>query len=192
MAKKSSINGFLGKFNRANAPYLFVGGVVILSIATLVMVISQPETMRPVAKSSARTLYLRAAAQKLSKGSIVEVTVMADSGEAKISAVQAKIAYPADKLLFFGIRQSATFPVEAATNTATPGVILLGRGTALGSPGVVGQNEVVTVSFQVLTDDASMALLKLDPGFSMMVQASDNANILDGTSGTYLQTNVVP
>lgn len=187
MATRNSFKKLFKKVNANNAAYIFVGGIVVLSLATLMMVITQPDEARTVAnQSTGRKLYLAAPAQNLSKDSIIDVQVMADSGEAKVNAVQAKIEYPADKLLFYGIRQSAAFPVEAATNTATPGIIMVGRGTELGSAGISGKNEVVTLSFKVIADSADAAALRFDREVSMLVQAADNSNILAGATGTYL------
>jgi hypothetical protein len=189
MATKSSFSRIFRKLDSVSAAYLFVGGIVVLSMATLIMVIAQPDVVRNSSRATENKLYFSVPSHKLDRDSVFDVQVMADSGTTNVNAIQARIEYPADKLLFYGIRQSAAFPVEAATSTATPGTILIGRGTELGSSGVSGKNEIVTLSFKVLDDSVESSLIKFDPASSMLVKATDNTNILAGTTGVYLHAD---
>jgi hypothetical protein len=184
MAQKFLQKPFIKKVLAINPSSAYLVLVIVLSVATLGLISLQPSSAASSRTVSlANSLYLVPSRERPNKGGTVDIKLMANSGQDTVNAVQTKVIYPADKLEFYGIQEGSAFPVVAATNAATPGEILIGRGAELGSEGTAGQHEVLTLTFKVLEDNVGSSQLRIDRGFSMLVRSSDNANILAETLG---------
>lgn len=114
-------------------------------------------------------------------GSNVDVIISSDSGTDLVDAVQASVTYDATQLRYVSMSEGSAFPVVAATSTATPGLIRIGRATTA-SNAVRGNNTILTLTFKVLGGTGTTNLA-FDPAFSFIVGSTDNVNILNASTG---------
>jgi hypothetical protein len=83
--------------------------------------------------------------------------------------------YDAAVLEFVSMSEGGVFPVVAATDTRTPGVIRVAR--AIADADVSGDKPIVTISFKVIGTTGSGAI-GFDKAYSYLVRSSDNKDIL--------------
>lgn len=155
---------------------------------------SSDKVVAPAATATAEpvsTLDLQPqAAANTEAARTVQAQVVADSGSDAVNAVQAKVTYPADKLTYEGIQEGTAFPMVLATDNKQPGVVLLARGTNLGSDGIAGQHDVATLSFKVKNGVSGPVAVSIDSSLSMLVRSGDSVNLLGISTGAKLYTNV--
>jgi hypothetical protein len=111
-------------------------------------------------------------------GDVVDVTLYEDSGPQEVNALQSSLKYPAEKLALVSITNGVVFNQEAATDTATAGLVRVARSIKPGASPVKGVKPVVTVQFKVLEDSDSPFQLSVDQATSLLVRSSDSQNIL--------------
>src|SRR3990170_3504831 len=75
------------------------------------------------------SLYLSPGSTNVYGGSTFSVSVRANTGGAKVNAVQANLTYPADKLDFLGVGTDGTSFEITAEGSGGSGSIRIGRGT---------------------------------------------------------------
>lgn len=176
--KKSSAKGGLSRSYRTN----FVASVVVGAAALIAIAIGFSTYTKPVAHTASLglgSLYLQQQkGQAVTAGSTVQVELYANSGTQPVNAVQSAIHYPSDKLEFVSVKTSSAFPQEAATDTATAGLIRLARSTGAGAPAVTGAKPVATLEFKVIKDTDAPTKLGIDMAQSLLVRSTDNKNIL--------------
>jgi len=97
--------------------------------------------------------------------------------------LQSSIKYPAEKLALVSVQNGVVFNEEAATDTATPGLVRVARSIKAGDAAVKGAKPVVTLQFKVLSDSDSPFQLSVDESASLLVRASDSQNILKADDG---------
>lgn len=113
-------------------------------------------------------------------GSNVTVTLRASTGTNPTNVVQAAVKYDPAKLQYVSIADSSVFPTVAATDTATPGLLRIARGTLPGKT-VTGDNVVATVTFKVLASGSTS--VSFDQAASMIIYSVDNTNMLSTVTG---------
>lgn len=111
-------------------------------------------------------------------GTTLKVTLYENSGNDPVNAVQSDVKYPTDKLEFVSVKSSDEFPQEAATDTATPGLVRVARSVKTQEPAVTGSKPVVTMEFRVLQNADSPLVFSIDKTGSFLVRSTDNQNIL--------------
>jgi hypothetical protein len=124
--------------------------------------------------SSVATTQSQAAPQSLPT---VTATVRTHSSAAA-NAVQIQLEYPADKLTVQSVAGSDAFPVTLASDSSQPGVIKLARGAALGSDGVSGDNNVVTITFAQKPGASGPYAISVDKPASGLAKSDDQTNLL--------------
>lgn len=127
------------------------------------------------------TMYVAPATGTHAPGATFSVALREESGTNEINSVQASLKYDAAKLEFVSLAEGTAFPFILATDTNTAGMIRVARGTELGAAGVAGDNIIATVTFKVLA--SGTANLTIDTESSLVVRASDQANVLTNTIG---------
>lgn len=113
-------------------------------------------------------------------GSNFTVTIRANTGTNPTNVVQAAVKYDPTKLQYVSIADSSVFPTVAATDTATPGLVRIARGTIAGKT-VTGDNAVVTVTFKVLASGGTS--ISIDKAASMIIYSVDNTDMLSTVTG---------
>lgn len=177
MKKSENLARFIKKPGMQHVVTAFVALVVVSSVSYF------GTQMRQGSKAATTTpgsIYMLPETGTYAPGSTVSVVVRENSGTDPVNSVQASMTYNASQMQFVSISEGTAFPTVAATSTATPGVIRVGR-AAQGAP-VAGDNAVVTVNFRVLATSGTTSLA-FDPAFSFLVRSTDSANILTGNSG---------
>lgn len=133
--------------------------------------------------STVPTIYASPDKGTIASGSILSVTLRADSGSEAVNSVQASLNYDASKLSYSSITDSDSYPLVAATSTSTPGVIRIGRGN--NDKSLTGDNAIVTINFRV-TGTSGTGTITLDKAYSALVRSSDSTDILGNVgTGTY-------
>ena len=153
--------------------WLFVAIFAVAGVATLFRVLAAP----PI-KSSAISLSVAPASQKVKNGATLELAVWEDSKSTAVNAVQADLTYPADKFDFVSIdAANSAFAVEASS-TGGDGKISIARGT---TTEVSGRQLVATVQLRarVASGKATVSFAST----SSLLSSQDNANILQQTTG---------
>lgn len=127
------------------------------------------------------TLSLSPATGTFAPNADIAVTVKVSSDVADpVNVVQASLTYNAAQLQFVSITEGTAFPVSAATQTGTPGIVRVARSTDATPTG--GNKDVLVVNFKVLASSGTAAV-SIDPAFSYIVRSTDNQNIMTGNSG---------
>lgn len=158
----------------------FVALLVVSSVAYVGTFVGKEKSKAAVPPPPPTALYLSPEAGTFAPGSTISVGVRLTSGTAPINSVQASLLYNSAQLQYVSISEGAAFPTVAATSTATPGVVRVGRAAQI-QP-ITGDNLVVTVNFKVLATSGT-STLSFDPAFSYAVRSTDNVNALASTSG---------
>jgi hypothetical protein len=130
--------------------------------------------------ASGVSIYVTPDTAPATSGSSLSVTIHENSGAEPVNSVQASLNYDSNKLQFVSITEGGSFPVIAATNTDTAGVIRIGRGNS--DTSVTGDKPVVTVNFKVVGNSGD-AVLSIDKAYSLLVSSSSNKDILQNVGG---------
>lgn len=186
-SKKSALSKKF-KANQAfwnRTPFLFYSVLVAAALVAILIGLMGYQAVKkskyPVSATATNgVLFLQALGSDGSHktGDTVEVTLYEDSGNQSVNALQAGVKYPAEKLEVVGVKTGDAFPQEAATDTATPGLLRVARSIKPGEPTVKGAKPVVTVQFKVLVDSPDPFELTIDDTSSLLVRSTDNKNIL--------------
>lgn len=126
-------------------------------------------------------LSMQADAASVSAGETINVTLYADSGTARVNAVQTSLTYNPAELQYVGMTERDSFQTVAATSVTTPGVIRLARGTLAGHS-VSGMHEIATLTFKALAG-AGATSVEFDRELSYVVRSTDNKNLLSSVTG---------
>lgn len=175
----------------------FVAAAVLLAAALLAISIgmtgyNRSDTSRQTGSSAAvqtannqASLTLKPLDHKeLAPGTVIEVGMYENSLTDPVNAVQGAIKYPADKLRVVRVTTGDTFPQEAATDTASSGLVRFARSIAPQAAPVMGEKLVVTIEFEVLkTVDVASELI-VDKQASYLVRSTDNQNILGNSTSS--------
>ncbi len=150
----------------------------------LALVVLAVSSLAPThALAGTASLYLSPGSKTLTTGATLSVAIRLSTDD-NVNAVKAVLSYPADKLDFLSVSDSGSAFNIAAKTTGGGGSVQVDRGI-IGT--VTGDVLVATVNFRVSAGSGSGSVLF--SGGSAAVRASDNANILAGTSGgTYYFT----
>jgi hypothetical protein len=136
-------------------------------------------TSEQTLKAGEASLYVEDIdAAQLEAGKVVKVGIYEDSGEETVNAVQVAVKYPSDKLTFKSLEPGSAFPVQAVTDTATPGLIRFAQNVQDNSKTAKGKQLIANVEFTV-TGKASPGDVTIDREFSLVVRSTDNKNILN-------------
>jgi hypothetical protein len=128
-------------------------------------------------RTSSVTLSLKPSSQRVAKGSTFSVDVWEDSLTNPVNAVQANLAYPADKLDFVSIDNTGSpFTVDAQSVGAN-GTIMIARGV-FGN--VSGSQLVAHIQFKAKNVN-SKATVTFTSG-SQLIASTNNVDILQTTS----------
>lgn len=181
----SKIKQAIAPLAKTQLAYLLVALLLIIAIAFLgSYFINSSDAARRT--SLPIGLYIGNGSSRITPDSTMSVTIYENSGQETVNSVQAKLVYDAKQLQYYGIAEGSAFPVVAATDVSTPGVVQIARGVAAGSAGVSYNNAVATVKFKVLPDVSGTVVLSFDSQNSFLVRSSDSTNILSGVvGGTY-------
>jgi hypothetical protein len=114
-------------------------------------------------------------------GSVIQATIIANSGADSINAVQAKIIYDASRLDFVSLEEGGILDHVATTDTTTPGVIQIARKKTDDNP-LAGMFPVVTVNFIAKRGVSGSAVVSIDAATSTLLTVRAATNILRGTS----------
>jgi len=135
--------------------------------------------------ASGGTIYLSPASGTYRSGDLVTVDIHETSGTVAINAVQTEVNYDSAKVQIVSVNEAVSFPTVAATDTSIPNIVRLARGTLVGTS-VSGDQVVATLVFKVVANSGSISL-GINNTFSLIVQASDNTNILATSTGSTFQ-----
>lgn len=122
------------------------------------------------------SLSLSSAAQTITQGQNLVVTIKVNTGGDPVNVVQANLTYPTAIFDTATISNSTSFSI-VAENTASGGTIKIGRGTF--TP-VTGTADVATITLHA--SGSGTAALNFAPG-SLVVRSTDNVNTLATSSG---------
>jgi len=118
--------------------------------------------------STPSSMTLTPATKSLNVGDSLDVSVYGDSGVDTVNAVQANLSYPTDKLDFVkSVGNQSAWPIEAQ-NTASNGVVMIGRGAT--TP-VTGKNLIATVTFKAKSAGTVQIAFVSGTG---MIRSTDN------------------
>jgi hypothetical protein len=120
------------------------------------------------------TMSLTSNATTIQTGSPLTVTLRVDSGSDFVNSVQASMNYDAAQLRFVSLSEGTSFDLVTATDTSTPGLIRIARGT---NTPVSGAQDVVTLNFTVLATSGT-ASVSFDKNYSFVVDSITNSDIL--------------
>ena len=123
-------------------------------------------------------MFLSAVGNAMKAGENLQVALYETSGKEPVNALQSAVSYPSDRMQVESVTTSEYFPQEAATDTATPGLIRIARSIRSQSAPLTGTKLVATVTFRITKDDSSAARLSIIQGRSLLVRSTDNSNIL--------------
>ena len=181
-------------FKRAKPVNLAMAGLVVVVVAAVGIsaVNSSHAARKPggggggtptpsVAQSSAQ-LYLSPAKATAANGSNVTFQVRANSGTASVNAVEADLSYPADKLDFVSIDDSASAFSIKADGSGGNGTVKIARGST--TP-VTGDQPVATVTFKAMASKGSAPLSFLSS--SALVSNTTYKSIVSATAGAVVQ-----
>ncbi len=148
---------------------------------------------RPTAAAAAgASLKLSPSSGTYEVGSLVDISMMVDTGGESINAVAATLRFPADKLQVVNPAASTSFIsiwVNAPTYSNTDGTVSFQGG--LPNPGIKTSAGVIsTISFRVKVPGT--ATLKFDPNASILRNDGQGTNILTSTSSADLTLKVPP
>jgi hypothetical protein len=122
-------------------------------------------------------LYLTGSG-KIMQGDTMVLTVVENSGRTVVNAVQANIAYPADKFEFISVESTPAFTVEAESYSEA-GYIRIARGA---QPEVSGVQAVAKIHLRVV--GTGSASIHFSDG-SAVVRSDDNTDILNGAFSSF-------
>jgi hypothetical protein len=120
-------------------------------------------------------------------GSTITVQLMENSGNDPVNAVQSAVTYPEQKLEFVSVKSGEAFPQEAATDSATKGLVRIARSIKPQTPPVQGAKPIATLEFKVLEDAQGPIQLNIDQATSLLVRSTDNQNILAPSGNSTLE-----
>lgn len=122
-------------------------------------------------------LSIEPVTQELEKNSSAAIKIYVDTAGADVNALQANLAYPADKLEFVSVDSSGSaFGIEAEASGGN-GLVKIGRGSIEPKSGKL---LVATVNFKAITGSGSAAI-SFSEGSSVL-RSSDNIDILGSTN----------
>lgn len=152
----------------------YLQSITALSIFALCWLFSSPNVF------ASGNLYLTPGSLTGGVGSNVSVSVRTNITSDTVNAVQANLAYPADKLDFVSINAaSSPFNIQAES-TGGGGTVRIARGIV--GTGISGDRLIAVVTFKVKQNTGTAAI-----GFagdSAIVSGTSNSNVLSGTTGT--------
>lgn len=173
-----------------------IGYIKLMSVAVLVAVIAvlsvigskasdNSEAARKVSSgTSTSSIYMTPASAKVPSGSSFEVKLYANSQTDPVNVVQMHVSYPASQLKLDRIAEGVAFPIVAATDTSTPGVIRLARTVASGADGVAGTQVVATLHFTALPGARGSVPITYDTAGTLVMRVSDNTNLVTSSAGS--------
>jgi hypothetical protein len=139
-------------------------------------------TPTPSTVASSAQLYLSPAKTSAASGANVTFQIHANSGTTSVNAVEADIAYPADKFDFVSIDDSASaFSIKAEASNSD-GVVKIARGS---TAALTGDQAVATVTFKAKTAKGNASLSFLST--SALVSNSTYKSIVSATAGAIVQ-----
>lgn len=164
---------------------------ILSSVAVIILVVfagnhflNTSSAARPNANISSPYLYLSPSSGRVAQGESKDVVVYVDSFLTPVNVVQVQLNYPSSKLTLDSISEGAAFPIIAATDVSTPGVVKLARSVDNAiSPSVSGANIVATLHFKVNPTATRDINLSFTNSESYIVRASDSANVLSTSVG---------
>ncbi|HEX8182882.1 MAG TPA: cohesin domain-containing protein [Candidatus Saccharimonadales bacterium] len=134
-----------------------------------------------VGAPAANSLYVSPRLASIKANDIFTVSVRTNTVD-KINTAQASIQFDPTKVQYVSVQNTSLFSQIAATDTRTPGLIRIARGTPSASP-QNGDSEVVRLTFRMLSVDGR-ATLSLDPNATLGISAADNTNVLNVISNS--------
>jgi hypothetical protein len=137
-------------------------------------------------RAAGTRLYLMPSSANVNVNATFQVAVRVDTPD-QINAVQANIAYPADKLELTGVDYAGTAFGVQAEETRTAGLVKLGRGTNAGSGSVTGDLLVATLTFKALV--AGTGDLVFAAGSAVAKDDGLGTNVLGTTEGSTITIN---
>jgi hypothetical protein len=173
----TKIRRFLKKPRIQRAVPLTLALLVVISVAAI-----GTRIFRASHAATPGTMYVTPATGTFVPGATISVAIHEDSGTDAVNAVQSTLIYSPNVLQFVSVAEGTAFPTVLATKTSTAGEVRIGRGTTAGAPGATGDNVLATVTFKVLTTTGPTAL-SINNALSLIVRASDNANIMTASVG---------
>ncbi|MEX0621421.1 MAG: hypothetical protein WD187_00295 [Candidatus Woykebacteria bacterium] len=129
---------------------------------------------------AAASMYVSPSSKTINVGDTLSVAVRVNSGTVQINAVQANLAYSADKLEFLAIDLSGTAFEQQYQNQGGSGVVKLARATT--SP-VSGDNLVAIVRFKAKA--AGTATFSFTSGSSIVRSSDNKEETTTKAGGTY-------
>lgn len=178
---KSAFDSFRG-LKKIQQVSLMVAGLIIVGTAFIgVYNFSQSSAARPGAATVAvNAIGFSPNSGKYSAGSLLTVTIQANSGSEPVNAVQAHVNYDSARLTLRNVEEAGAYDQAAATDTSIPGIVRVARGVT-GTP-LTGIQPVVKLHFIVNRGVSGGASLSFDPGSSYLVSESTATNILTSTT----------
>ena len=157
---------------------MFVAVLMVGSISYLGV-----QTYKQSQAATGATMYVSPDTASVATGSTLSVSIRENSGTEAVNSVQSSLTYDPNNLQFVSITEGGAFPMAAATNTSTPGVIRVGRANT--NADQMGDKPIVTVNFKVIGTSGSPKV-NIDKSYSFIARASDSKDILQNIgSGTY-------
>jgi hypothetical protein len=159
-------------------------------LLSLLLVVGGFMFVLPSSALASSTLSFSPQSAVVTKDAPFRVSVYVNTGGDKVNALQADVAYPADKLQFLSISTSGTALTIFAEKSGGGGIVHLSGGTP--SPGFSGNKLVATITFKALSDSGAASLAFTSD--SAVLRDSDNTNILTakGTASYTLAASSTP
>jgi hypothetical protein len=123
-------------------------------------------------------LYLNSPSKKLVKGKTYSIAVWVDTKGQPVNAVQADLIYPSSKLSVVGVDSSKSALTISAQSQISNGLVKIARGNI---SSITGKQLVAVVKVKALTNSGKATISFASS--SAVARATDNKNILTGTTG---------
>lgn len=143
----------------------------------------QAAVQKPLTDTSGSTIYMTPSSLSQAPGSSFQVKLYENSKDDQVNVAQLQVRYSEKQLKLDRITEETAFPIVAATDTATPGLIRVARTVPVGTGGVTGKQPVVTLHFTVLPTASGNAAIAYETDGSLIMKASDNTSIVKSTAG---------
>lgn len=121
-------------------------------------------------------IYIVAPYNRLNNGQQIAFELRANSN-ATYNAVQANLAYPADKLEFVSVDGTTSDFSISAQETASNGLLTIVRAA---NPAVSGDKKIATITFKAISGGGSASITTTD---SLLLDISDNSNVATDNRG---------
>lgn len=161
---------------QVNWKIIFVSLVLFSGLVSVLLFTGRKQILRTKASGSV-ALRMTPAEKRVTQGDTFDISILIDTGEDSVSAVELFIAYDPAKLQIIELNASDMFPVMLLNPVLDNGSYHIALGSPPSSP-LKGTGIVTTLSFRAINDGETLLALT-DP--SMVAAVGKNDNVLSQT-----------